>query len=388
MKFQPVIVVVAYNRPRSLARILSSLKNAIFSSNARLIISIDNDEPNNIDVKRIAEEFLWPYGQKEVRYQEKHMGLRDHILQCGSLSMEYGSVIILEDDLYVSPHFYDYTVQALEYYCVNNQIKGVSLYNQPVQENVQYPFSPIYDNSDVYFMQFPSSWGQAWTENQWRDFMDWYASKPDLKAINIPPFVRRWRSENSWKKFFCAYLVDKNKFFVFPRFSLTTNFNDPGIHLKKSMNYTGQSPLRLFGQPYRFKNIGDSPSIYDVNLELMPQCIDTLSSHLHAYSYELDLYGTKDLKRVNKPFLITSRPSKRPIIGFKRALKPHEMNIIYNLEGKEFVLTRVEDILPIKNKYEEIIHNYRYFYTGYILGWKTQLYYYAKKTKGKLFKPK
>lgn len=386
--FKPVIVVAAFNRPRSLIRILKSLGNAIFDDNVTLIVSIDNDEPNNLDVKNIADDFHWRYGPKHVKYQDRHLGLREHIIRCGDLCYDYGSVVILEDDLYVSPYFYDYAIHALRYYHDDDHIRGISLYNQPIQENVRYPFSSIYDNSDVYFIQFPSSLGQVWSEVQWREFREWYDSQPDLDNINLPGFIMQWRSENSWKKYFSAFLVDKNKFFVFPRFSFTTNFNDPGTHLISKFNHGGQTPLKLFGQPYNFKNLADSCSIYDVDLELLPECISKLSPHLDDYSYELDLYGTKEPERIKKPYLITPKPSAKPIRGFLRALKPHEMNIILNMEGNDFFLTKVEDIKPIDNIYERNLNDYNYFFTGEYQGLKTQIYHYFTKVKSKIIKSK
>ncbi|MCK4747327.1 MAG: glycosyltransferase, partial [Bacteroidales bacterium] len=125
--FKPVVVVVAYNRPRSLERILHSLKRIRNATDVKLVISIDNQAPDNYPVRDIATEFNWPHGEKEVIYQEARLGLRNHILQCAGLSQQYGSVIILEDDLYVSPYFYDYAVQALTYYTDDQEIAGISL---------------------------------------------------------------------------------------------------------------------------------------------------------------------------------------------------------------------------------------------------------------------
>jgi hypothetical protein len=369
--YQPSIVVAAYNRPNSLARILRSLNNAKFINDTSLIISIDNDYPQNLQVKEIADHFSWSYGTKEVRYQEIHLGLRNHILQCGDLALEYGSVIILEDDLYVSPFFYEYAVHALNYYSTDKIIAGISLYNQPIQEIVRYPFTAIYDNSDVYFLQFPSSLGQAWTSEQWKGFRNWYDAEPDLSRINMPAYIKRW-PESSWKKYFAAYVVAKNKFFVFPNYSFTTNFNDSGTNRTRRVNHDGQTPLKLSGQPYRFKEISSSNNLYDVNLEILPECIKHFNQSFNDYSYVLDLYGTKDLDSVKTPYVITSRPTANAIKGFARALKPHEMNIIFNLEGSDFFLSKLEDVLPFGNYYERKIRDYRYFYTVENIGWKAQ----------------
>jgi len=67
--FHPAVVVAAYNRPGSLKRILDSLDRAVIDDQVTLIISIDNDAPNNLDVKSIAEKFRWSHGPKEVRFQ-------------------------------------------------------------------------------------------------------------------------------------------------------------------------------------------------------------------------------------------------------------------------------------------------------------------------------
>ncbi len=58
------IVIVAFNRPDSLKRLLFSLKKAEYPQNVDLIISIDQGD--NEDVIKIAEEFVWDYGEKKI----------------------------------------------------------------------------------------------------------------------------------------------------------------------------------------------------------------------------------------------------------------------------------------------------------------------------------
>ncbi len=108
------------------------------------------------------------------------------------MSLKYGSVIILEDDLFVSPYFYDYAIQALEYYESDENIGGISLYNHVDEDMTEFPFVPIQDDSDVYFIQFPSSWGQAWSSKQWKAFREWYAQQPDISKIRISPQALSW----------------------------------------------------------------------------------------------------------------------------------------------------------------------------------------------------
>ena len=223
----PAIVISAFDRPRSLNRLLRSIESAIFLSNdIPLVISIDGG--GNEEVVQIAEEFAWKHGSKRILNHTENLGLKQHIISCGDLSAEYGSVIILEDDLTVSPYFYDFANSASKEYGDTHEVAGISLYAYKVSENGFEPFYPAEDGKDLYLMQVASSWGQLWTRSQWTGFKTWL----DEGAIcqkKLPEYLDDW-SDRSWKKEFIRYLVQTDKWFVFPRVSLTTNHEDPGVH--------------------------------------------------------------------------------------------------------------------------------------------------------------
>ncbi|MFQ6610522.1 MAG: glycosyltransferase family 2 protein, partial [Fidelibacterota bacterium] len=218
----PVIIVVTYNRPACLERLLASLKNAVYpDSTVKLIISIDgNCDPSTTNY---ASKFKWDFGDKEVINRTEHLGLKHHILTCGNMVENYHSIIILEDDLMVSPHYYEFAFKAQEFYSKFSEISGVSLYQYDITENGFYPFTPIDDAFSTYFMQLPSSWGQAWTDKQWEKFRLWFDSRESaLTQPNLPLYVSQW-PDTSWKKIFTSYLMETNRYFVFPRRSFTTN---------------------------------------------------------------------------------------------------------------------------------------------------------------------
>src|SRR4051812_782733 len=101
MATNPAIVISAYNQPASLSRLLASVESAIYTAaDIPLIISIDkSDEP---EVRAIAEAFHWKHGDKRIILHEAPLGLKQHILSCGNLSLVYGAILLLEDDLLVS----------------------------------------------------------------------------------------------------------------------------------------------------------------------------------------------------------------------------------------------------------------------------------------------
>ena len=120
------IVVVAYNRVTSLNRLLNSLLQADVED-APLIISIDKS--NTDTVERFANNFIWPFGEKKVITHDKNLGLRTHILSVGDWLDMYDAIIVLEDDIVVTPGFYRYAVSAYSYYHKDKNIAGISLYN-------------------------------------------------------------------------------------------------------------------------------------------------------------------------------------------------------------------------------------------------------------------
>ena len=400
LKYKPVIVVVAFNRLNALKRLLSSLSESDCPEGTKLIISIDFS-PKNKDVYEFASRYDWPRGEKEVIYYEENLGLQQHILKCGDLSLEYGSVIILEDDLYVSGKFYDFAIQALDYYAEDDNISGVSLYKYPAIERriKPLPFIPLEEESDVHFIQFASSWGQAWTKEQWIGFKEWYLENPDLERFwgQVPWTVSDW-PYTSWKKYFISYMVEMNKFFVFPNSSHSTNFDDPGSN-RSYTTYVYQSPLQVSNKNrYNFKDFKDSFNVYDASFEILPEVLKQFNKHLQAYDFDVDLYGLKRENELEKEYCLTTKKTKNFVFQFARSLKPHESNIIMDVKGDEIKFAKKEDVIPIestRDSYDDFVEksielkvsDYSYFFrkVGYIRENLDLVWYLIKR---KLFQSK
>ena len=194
------IVVVAYNRTNTLQRLLSSLSKAYFPFSTRLIISIDGGGP--VNVIQTAKNFFWEHGQKEILEYSENLGLRKHILSCGAISKKYDGIILLEDDLYVSPWFYTYALSAARFYRGCKDISGIALYSPRYNETAFLPFYPLNDGSDTFFMQLACSWGQIWLSEQWSEFENWYNKNRNEELIRnetLPINIKLW-PETSWKK--------------------------------------------------------------------------------------------------------------------------------------------------------------------------------------------
>ena len=349
------IIVVGYNRPKAIERLLNSLLKASYPGEVDLIISVDGEKHEGMEagkrgeeVREVVTNFEWPFGTKKMIFHDTNMGLRNHVLSCGDLSKDYDGVIVLEDDLYVSPVFYEYALQAFAYYKEDPKIAGISLYSHAYNETAQFPFRPLADDSDVFFLQYAASLGQFWSRKGWAAFRAWYdkltglpGDKSPGNSAKLPPNIRLW-PETSWKKYFISYIVQHDLYFVYPRFSLTTHFGDEGTNLRIFENLF-QVPLWLEKQKYQFTPLEDSCAVYDIYCEINADRLKRLQPSLSEEDFEVDLYGMKSREGLRQERVLSSRKCNRPILTFGREMRPHEMNIMAGIQGGYFALGEKND---------------------------------------------
>ena len=338
MRQNPVIVVPAYQREKSLERLLNSLLAADLSDCPKIVISIEGNAPSEVMV--VAEAFAAKVSLCDVRQQPARLGLRQHILACGDLALEYGSVIVLEDDLWVDRHFYRYATSALAFYEGQPKIAGIALYGPQLNEYAGLPFSPMNNGYSTYFMQIPCSWGQAWSADQWQAFRNWYdqASEPDVQNVRtLPQNVKDW-PESSWKKYFAAYMVLADQTFVYPYLAYSTNCSDPnGTHIQAGSDRF-QVPLSAQGRPMEaldFCPSCDDLVAYDPFYEAVGASVFE-DLELDPEDIEVDTYGSKPVELLQeKRLVLTSRPVATEDIhrSHPLAFRPVESNLGFQTSG-------------------------------------------------------
>tara|TARA_B100001250_G_scaffold188793_1_gene162219 strand:- start:6314 stop:8485 length:2172 start_codon:yes stop_codon:yes gene_type:complete len=338
---KPTIIISAYNREAPLIRLLDSIKRAAFEeTDITLVISIDKSDNENIP--NIAEKFNWVHGKKKIIIHKKKLGLKKHILYCLKKVEKFKSIILLEDDLIVSKYFYNYSMQSLRYYADDNTIAGISLYNYNYTEVLKnggiYPFNAINDDADIYFMKVPSSWGLTINKDMWLQFDNWYQNNLKInEKSEIPNYIKAW-SHTSWKKHLFHYMISENKYFIYPRVSYTSNFNDEGTS-DTIVDQIFQVPLALTNKILNFKKITEEPVVYDEYFEITAKTLNYYLPKLKKYEYQVDLYGIKDLDIIDEKYLLTSRSTKKPIITWGKGMQPHVLNIINEISGNSFSLS-------------------------------------------------
>ena len=333
---KPAIIVVGYNRPNSLKRILNSINKAHYKTeDITLIISLDKAN-NEEEVVKVAENFFWKHGQKIIRRFSERQGLRNHILQCGDLSNKYGSVIIIEDDLLVSPDYYEYTSSALQFYENEECVTGIALYSHEWNGYARKNFVPIADEFDTYLGQYSITWGQCWTKKWWNQFKTWYLTHEDKLSNNssIPININNW-SEKSWGKYFVYYIVESNKYYVIPRISRSTNFSDIGEHVRITDNVHQVRLMTGAVKQYNFAPT-DKAQKYDIYFENLR--VQDFFPKYKEDGITIDLGGYGRNSGKNRYILSTLCLPYKIINSYGLQLRPYEMNIINEVPGNSIFL--------------------------------------------------
>ena len=144
MKLAPVILF-AYNRPNHIKRTIDSvLKNKEARESDLFVFS---DAPKREDDKLKVEQlrkYLYTVNQFHsvtIIEREFNYGLGKNIIDgVTKIVQTYGKVIVLEDDLIVSPYFLEYMNEGLDIYENDDKVISIHGYVYPVKEKLPETF--------------------------------------------------------------------------------------------------------------------------------------------------------------------------------------------------------------------------------------------------------
>lgn len=283
------IAVFAFNRPRHLSRLLESLQlNPQFLSSP-IFLFVDGprdfqDEKMIQEVRRVIEHKL--IGERyEVIQQEKNIGLSKSLINGISRIIEmHERVIVLEDDLVVSPKFIEYCNKGLDFYEMDLRVASIQGYSKKLN----------YHEHDTYFLRGADCWGWATWKNRWEEFEEdaqllyQKIHTSGLEKVfdvgGAYPYTNmliRQAKDNfdSWAIRWHASMFLSNRLSLHPTKTLVDNLgrDGSGIHAggKRSMNLILNSTL---------PKIGDIP-IYE-NDEVIKKYQKALRSEYGIYSYK------------------------------------------------------------------------------------------------------
>lgn len=279
------VVVFTYLRPDGLRRILKSLAEARYPKAATVSLSILVDSPKKkqkgasahdtsaansqarAETLDVVRNFHWPHGPLTIHRREVNVGLKKNILEswyppAAGSSADGGTgeeemCALFEDDIEVSPFWFDWVTAAVDRYYFEQSIEikekllGISLY-RPIHDELSRKGCVVDNNHQPFLLQQPCSWGALYFPSAWRRFRDWY---DEFEATSADPVVvtarggepdsNTWPRSSSWKKYLIKFMHEQGLAMVYPNLPASAVFATN--HLMK-----GEHPLpnrKLFELP-------------------------------------------------------------------------------------------------------------------------------------------
>ncbi|MEA3392330.1 MAG: glycosyltransferase family A protein [Candidatus Marinimicrobia bacterium] len=146
MTLSPIALFV-YNRPHHARKTLESLMaNAEFSDSPLYVFCDGAKRKKDIPLVRETRELIRSYelDNATIIEREENMGLANSIITgVTELCNKYGRVIVVEDDLYLSPYFLKYMNTALDTYEEFDEVIHIPGYMFLSDVNCQVHFSTV-----------------------------------------------------------------------------------------------------------------------------------------------------------------------------------------------------------------------------------------------------
>lgn len=191
--------------------------------------------------------------------REKNWGLANSLIAgITEIVNKYGRVIVVEDDLILSPYFLQFMNDALEKYADDDRVSAISAFLNPI--DCQAP--------NTFFLRYFACWGWATWDRAWRLF------NPDTKALLKQI---RWKTKefnvggygdfygmlycqkvglvDSWAVRFYASSFLAGKFVLFPGKSLAVQTGLDGTGTHSGIDTSTYSSMQLSMAPVPLADI-------------------------------------------------------------------------------------------------------------------------------------
>ena len=272
MNFAPVILF-AYNRPNHIKRTIESLLkyNEVKETDLFIFSDAPKREEDKLKVKQVRE-YLYTVNQFQsvtITEREVNYGLGKNIIDgVTEIVATYGKVIVLEDDLIVSPYFLEYINEALELYENDNRVISIHGYVYPVKEKLP----------ETFFLKGTDCLGWGTWKRGWEIF------EPDgnllLKKIletnqynafdynSAYPFTQMLKDQiegknNSWAVRWYASAFLNDKYTLYPGKSLVYHAGGDGSGT--NTGYDTQLDVSLSKGPIKLNKINVEQNIFAYN---------------------------------------------------------------------------------------------------------------------------
>ncbi|WAQ99702.1 hypothetical protein MAR_024075, partial [Mya arenaria] len=171
------VIVITYNRPQSLDRLLQSLNKAEYDNdNVKFEIWLDRSIYGQIskDTLTTARNFRVSYGRCSIIVHSTHVGIQGQWLNTWEPSAQSREMaVILEDDLTVSPFFYKYLKLVHNKYDSRRDVSGFSLQGTSLRHSDGHCCLNVATENKVFLYPTLGTTGFSPKRDSWFMFKSW-----------------------------------------------------------------------------------------------------------------------------------------------------------------------------------------------------------------------
>jgi hypothetical protein len=248
-KYSPIALFV-FKRPNHTEKCIKAIQKNIEYKETVLFVfcdgpRIDETDENKSLILKTRQIINKITGFKEIKIFENqiNLGLSKSVIKgIETVFKFHHKIIVIEDDIIVSPNFLSYMNWALSKYDNNPQIATIQGFQFPIFKNKQ----------EFFLDKTVGCWGWGTWQNQWGNF------ESDSEKLLIQIEENNLKSEfnlrdsynfcellklnyqgniDSWAINWYASLFLKNKLNLYPTISLTKNIGNDGSGTHKEINY-------------------------------------------------------------------------------------------------------------------------------------------------------
>ena len=191
MKNLAPILLFVYNRPEHTRLVLESLKGNQLFEQSELFIYADaaKNEMDKPDVNKVRAYIhtIDGFAKITILEREQNIGLANNVIDgVTKIVNQYGKVIVLEDDLLLSPYFLQFMNDALEVYKGDEKVGHIHACEFFLNDKLP----------DTFLTRFIGSWGWGTWDRAWKNFNPDGASL--LKELKDKHLTRAFDLNNSY----------------------------------------------------------------------------------------------------------------------------------------------------------------------------------------------
>lgn len=268
-------IILTMDRDKSLKRLVESLKNSE-AKEIDLHFSVDVSQKN----KRKDEIIFyineikntWTKGFVTSKVWTEHAGILKNWVEAWPAELytenQYGAVILLEDDLEVSPVFHQWFIGAHQVYGNikknNKKIGAITGQRPQLIADVDHIHEKIDDripkNVKAFAYLLMATWSLSPKVKIWANFRKWYKTLPSdfvpiVPGVNIvmnnwyKQFLQEGKETSMWEMYYIYYSVMIDKHYTLYAWenngskTFVCNWREKGLHFDGSQNSMSDYPL-------------------------------------------------------------------------------------------------------------------------------------------------